>query len=561
MHMLALPIARRELLVLSRAAGTWQHRFVASVAVFGFGIVFALIYHYAGQRALGQAMHFLGGGLSLMCLFTGVALTADSIAAEKREGTLGLLFLTNLSSFEIVLGKLVAYAVQGFYTVLCALPLLSMTMIFGGMPLRDVVLYVISALNLFFFSAAVGLAASSFCREKKRASALGSLIVLFFWFGLPLLAATLPLIGAPQWLIDTLMRFSINLPASIGLGLRGLMPSTSSTAWSMAWTHILTWLLIGLTVWVLPRRWEEEPSRKRRVWREVWKAISLGRPKTRLKLRRRLLDRNAFMWLASRDRLQTAGVWIIVLSMLTALVFGTFAGAGQPGLLIGIGVAISGVLQFVFSGAAGAQLLREYEQGTLELVLATPFSAPEVVRGQFAAARRQYRTLFALAFLLLWTGLILLFWQGGRQRALGITVVAVYSGLFLLNFYALGWVGMWSIVKAPDPKKAHSNAFFFIAILPGLIFGMILSFVQFLNWLTGMSISAGPEVLITLFFLLAFGNCIYWLLRAKRELPHELRLFAFRRYTAEERLTLFGQIGRLVGRWFQRARTPAKRFS
>src|SRR5688572_12138726 len=131
MHMLALPIARRELLVLSRAAGTWQHRFVASVAVFGFGIVFALIYHYAGQRALGQAMHFLGGGLSLMCLFTGVALTADSIAAEKREGTLGLLFLTNLSSFEIVLGKLVAYAVQGFYTVLCALPLLSMTMIFG----------------------------------------------------------------------------------------------------------------------------------------------------------------------------------------------------------------------------------------------------------------------------------------------------------------------------------------------------------------------------------------------------------------------------------------------
>ena len=37
--------------------------------------------------------------------------------------------------------------------------------------------------------------------------------------------------------------------------------------------------------------------------------------------------------------------------------------------------------------------------------------------------------------------------------------------------------------------------------------------------------------------LLTFANCIYWLVRAKRELPEELRLFAFRRYMPQERLT------------------------
>jgi hypothetical protein len=65
-------------------------------------------------------------------------------------------------------------------------------------------------------------------------------------------------------------------------------------------------------------------------------------------------------------------------------------------------------------------------------------------------------------------------------------------------------------------------------------------------------------VLLPLLFVLAFANCIYWLLRAKRELPQELRLFAFRRYTAREPVTLFGQIGKLAGRWLHRARAQAR---
>src|SRR5687767_11398860 len=173
MRTLALPIARRELLVLSRAATTWRNRLTISAAVYLFGVIFALMYHYLGQIALSQVMRLIGVGLSLMCLFTGVSLTADSIAQEKRAGTLGLLFLTNLSPMEIVLGKLVAHSVLGFYTVLCALPLLSMSMIFGGMRFADVLLYLVLALNLLFFSAAVGLFASSLCRERKRANSIG----------------------------------------------------------------------------------------------------------------------------------------------------------------------------------------------------------------------------------------------------------------------------------------------------------------------------------------------------------------------------------------------------
>lgn len=546
--MLALPIARRELLILARASWTWQTRITTSIVVFICGAGFALLYDRLGQIGVVQAMHLLGVGLSFVCLFTGVALTADSIALEKREGTLGLLFLTHLSPFEIVMGKLVAYATAGLYTVLCALPLLSMTMIFGGVRLADVLMYLASALNLLFFSAAAGLFGSAICRDKKKAQSLGTLIIVLLWLVLPLLAVALNRFGSPRWLVEMLTRLSVNLPGATNLGIGRLLPS-NSTGWNFAWTHFLAWMLLGITVWLLPHRWQDRPPRKRRRLRELWKALSLGTPARRLQLRRKLLDRNAFMWLASRERLQTFGVWLVMISLMSILIFQTLAAGLQPEMLIGVAVAVSFVLQMMFSGAAGAQLLREHNEGTLELVLATSLSAQDILHGQFAAARRQYRAVFAFTFALLWMGIVWLAWQGMGRYLVGIIILAVYSGVFLLNFYGIGWVSMWSIVKAPDPARTGANAFFFIVMLPGMLFGLLVICASFLTWLFRLSLPFGAEVTVPLLFLLAIGNCIYWLRIARRESPLELRRFAFRRYTAQERPNLFIRFARLAARW------------
>ena len=548
--MLALPIARRELLVLSRAATTWRRRVGASAVVFCIGLVFALLYRYAGQVALNQAMSMLGAGLSFMCLFAGVSLTGDSIAEEKRSGTLGLLFLTNLTPFEIVLGKLIAHAVLGFYAVFCALPLLSMGMIFGGTRLVDVLMYLVLALNVLFFSAAVGLFASSVSWRQKRAAALGTLIIVFLWMGLPLLGLIFSASGAPAWLVGITRRFSLDLT---GGAFMGTAFASNSMGWNLLWVQILGWTFVGLAVWLLPRRWHDTPPSGRSTLRDVWKNISLGRPAVRLKLRRALLDRNPFMWLASRERLQTALLWIISLSVIVFIGSAFFRGRFQPESLIVTAMVLSIVQQLIFSGAAGAQLVREYEQGTLEMVLSTPLSVNEVIRGQLAASLRQYRKPFALTFLVLWAGIVLVFAVRLREW-LAFAALAIYSGLFLLQFYTLGWVGMWSVMKVPEPKRAHANAFFLVTILHGLMFGLIIVLAQFLYWLVRKPFSPGPEILLPLFFVLAFTNCIYWLRRAKRELPGELRLFAFRRYSPQEALTLFGRLGRLLGRQFARKR-------
>jgi ABC-type Na+ efflux pump permease subunit len=551
MRMLALPIARRELLVLSRAWGTWKNRIGVSVMVLGAGILLSGLYHYGGQMAITFAMHFVGSTIALMCLFTGVTLTADSIAEEKRNGTLGLLFLTHLSPFEIVLGKLVAHAVAGFYTALCALPLLSMSMIFGGMRFRDVLMYMLSALNVLFFSSALGLLASSICKDRRRAASLGTMIVLFFWMGLPMLVLFLSWVGAQSWVLEWIMRLSLNMFQPFGAGMPKFLPSTLSPAWSFLSPQIWGWAFLGLAIWMLPRRWQDEPPKKRWVLRDLWTAISLGTPATRLKLRRKLLDRNAFMWLASRDRLQTLGMWIGTGVVITF--FGiTMLRTKAPELLIIMSLALSAVQQLAFSGAAAVQLVREYEQGTLELILSTPFSVQEVIRGQLAAARRRFRSAFAFTFVLLWAALVFMVLKGGLVKWRGIGTIVVYSGFFLLQFYAMPWVAAWGVAMAPDPKRANAVAFFYLLMLPGIMFGMILAAWEFLNWLFGFSYWPEPAVILTLLFTLAFSNTIYWLRRARRELPERLRVFAFRRYMPVERHTFFGQIGKLLGRLWGR---------
>ena len=66
-----------------------------------------------------QLFAALAGCAFILCLFAGVFLTSDSLSEEKREGTLGLLFLSSLLGSDIVLGKFSALALNAFFRRLC----------------------------------------------------------------------------------------------------------------------------------------------------------------------------------------------------------------------------------------------------------------------------------------------------------------------------------------------------------------------------------------------------------------------------------------------------------
>jgi len=66
---------------------------------------------------MGEHLFWTLSGLAFACaLLAGPVVIADCLCEEKREGTLGLLFLTNLKGHDVVLGKLFATSLPVFYS-------------------------------------------------------------------------------------------------------------------------------------------------------------------------------------------------------------------------------------------------------------------------------------------------------------------------------------------------------------------------------------------------------------------------------------------------------------
>src|SRR5208282_939788 len=101
-------------------------------AIIGGVIVYAFNY-LNPPAAIGQTLFYvIPSGAFLYCLFTGVRSTADCVSEEKREGTLGLLFLTDLKGYDVVGGKLVATSLNSFYGLTAIFPVLAIPLLMGG---------------------------------------------------------------------------------------------------------------------------------------------------------------------------------------------------------------------------------------------------------------------------------------------------------------------------------------------------------------------------------------------------------------------------------------------
>src|SRR5437016_3230774 len=114
-----LPIVGRELRTASRLRNTyWTRSFVALAATLAGTWFFGFSSQMPPQRIAQNS--FIGLSVLALgyCLVAGRLFTADCLSGEKREGTLGLLFLTDLKGYDVVLGKLAATSLKGLYGLL-----------------------------------------------------------------------------------------------------------------------------------------------------------------------------------------------------------------------------------------------------------------------------------------------------------------------------------------------------------------------------------------------------------------------------------------------------------
>ena len=164
-----LPIVERELRVRARQPATYRLRIVT--VLIALAVAGGLLWQggrFLFVPAVGSTIFYaLQAFAFLYCFFEGARSASDCLSEEKREGTLGLLFLTDLKGYDVVLGKLVATTLNSFYGLLAFLPIMAVPVLMGGVTGGEVWRGALALTNLLFFSQAVGIWVSARSRDGR----------------------------------------------------------------------------------------------------------------------------------------------------------------------------------------------------------------------------------------------------------------------------------------------------------------------------------------------------------------------------------------------------------
>jgi ABC-type transport system involved in multi-copper enzyme maturation permease subunit len=178
----------------------------------------------------------------LVILLATPVLTAGAITDEKWRGTLQYLLVTELFSWEILIGKLIGRLYQVFLLSLTPLPLMCFLGVFGGIDLLILLSLGVSSLAMAFALGSMSLLASVLCRHTRDA-VLGLYTVgLLFYLGAAGLRDLLSMAGGASvwrtWLDVMLNCLDPLHPMGTGWafddpGERGLHLLASVAAWGI----------------------------------------------------------------------------------------------------------------------------------------------------------------------------------------------------------------------------------------------------------------------------------------------------------------------------------------
>ncbi len=409
--MIVLPIVGRELRVAGRRKATFRTRLWAALAA--MLLVAWLTWGYSESNptlaSQGQVLfYFLSGLAFLFCLGLGARVTADCVSEEKREGTLGLLFLTDLKGMDVVLGKLVASSVNSFYALLAVMPFLALPILLGGVTLAEFGRMVVVLLNALFFSLSIGMLVSSLSRNDRKAI-FATLVVVFGLSLLPYVLAffvvlVLEVLHGPEDLYILLPLLILNpvFPFLLSLPTAGLGPLPFTIPAALFWTsvalvHLMAWAALLLTARILPAVWKDRP-RTAGSFRGLdlvarWRLWAYGNPEQRKARRVRLLGCNPFLWLVSRDRLKQGYAWFFLACMVLIWCGGYLQHQDvmfdfYP--LVPTGMLVHTFLKVWLVAEVCHRVIEDRKNGALELLLSTPLTTERIIEGQQRAVLRQF---------------------------------------------------------------------------------------------------------------------------------------------------------------------------
>jgi ABC-type Na+ efflux pump permease subunit len=532
-----LPIVTRELRVASRRRATyWSRSLTAVVAIAVSSVVYANVRGEAPQTA-GQSVFWVIAGMALFyCVVTGIRSTADCLSEEKREGTLGLLFLTDLKGYDVVGGKLVATSLNAFYGLTAIFPVLAIPLLMGGITNGEFWRMALVLANTFLFSLATGMFMSSICKSPRKAMAGTFILLLFFTIGLLICAATIPYIyRSPK--LARICELMNPISAFGMLQDPEYIKKPKEFWWSFGILHAFCWVYLTLASLIVPRSWQDKtPGAKARRIRDTWHELSFGDSESRLAFRRRLLDINAFFWLAGRVRMKPLHVWAVLAGLAGLWIWGAYEhGRDWTSDVVYIPTAIilNTMLKLWVASAAGRRLGEDRKMGALELLLSTPLTVPDILRGQMLALRRQFLGPLIAVVVVECVFLIAALQSHATEANYAAVALAWWAAFMILlvaDILALSAVGMWVSLTAKNPNRATGTTVVRVMIIPLAVSIGILIAVTVFNL---ASSGSGPtwKFFLAVYFVPGIVADVVFGLGAWRRLNADFRLVAVQRFT------------------------------
>ncbi|HEY2951587.1 MAG TPA: ABC transporter permease [Verrucomicrobiae bacterium] len=540
-----LPIVARELRVASRKSGTyWVRLGAALVGLAVAGWIMLMPFLPTPQQKSIALFVALSIVTFLYCLLAGLLTTADCLSHEKREGTLGLLFLTDLKGHDIVLGKLAATSLNAFYGMLAIFPVMAISLLVGGVTGGEFWRVVLVAVNSLFFSLAVGMFCSAIGRDERKAMVLAFIILLAFSGGFPLMAAMMQDVVPKQILYPICFIPSPGYAAFMAFDDTSKLPKVNFYYWSVLCVHLMSWMLLAVSCFVVPHTWQDRSeSAEKRERRERRLRLWQGGADRRKAFRERLLTANPFYWLAARDRGKSAFIWLFFMACGLLWLWG-YWGVGrrdwwsEPTHIM-TALVLHTVIKIWVASEAARRFATDRKSGALELLLSTPIQVQGILRGQLLALTRQFLgpAIFILA-------LDLVFLLTKPRDSEWVCVWIAGMVVFVFDLFTLAWVAMWMGMTSRSVNRATAAAVVRVMVLPwvayaalltGFWLAMLAARFQRRSWFDDKLFTAA-------WLLLSVVNNVLFGRWAKRKLRRDFRDVATRRF--DQPRTRFARAGK-----------------
>lgn len=415
------PVITRELRSQARQPFTYLLRLYAGAALLVVACLFSLQPEFRPN----------GGPLLFVWLHRGLLLSiwiliplsaADCISQERREGTLGLLFLTPLTARDIVAAKCLAHGLRAFSLWLASLPIQMLPFLIGGLAWETVLLSCLVNFCSILLVVGISALASALCVRSQRAVALtaplGAVVLAGLAYALTVMASLafalmvsnggratainkdwweLPwhMMGAPA---ECLEAFLLVVSGDEGLWIQAPLRLTRSIHNSAlvamtggaVFAGLLAVGLMALAASIMRRRWRDSVRSAcvERLEKTFCRPV-IATGLLRYWLRRRL-HKNPIGWLEQRSWSGRIVIWAWLAVMVVAY---SSALSGTGYRVVGFDVLqmfLIVLLLLSVAATASGSFRRERESGVLELLLVSPLSAGQIIAGRLRGIWMQF---------------------------------------------------------------------------------------------------------------------------------------------------------------------------